>query len=40
MTAEGANAAVHGEGPLVFVRLLGSSLGGAGFINAATEDDQ
>lgn len=30
MTAEGAHAAVHGESPLVFVQLLGSSQAGLG----------
>lgn len=41
MTAEGAHAAVHGESPLVFVQILGSSqagLVGADFSSAARED--
>lgn len=45
VTAEGAHAAVHGEGPLVLVWLLGSSQAGLGgsryvFMSAAGEDGQ
>lgn len=38
VTAEGADAAVHGEGPLVFVWQHQAGHGGADFISAARED--
>lgn len=38
VTAEGADAAVHGEGPLVFVWQHQAGHGGEDFISAARED--